>query len=283
MQLDYFLGPQEVKSGLGSGFIWNTEGYIVTNFHVIKDANSIRVTLPSNKTLQAKFIGAEPERDIAVIKLVGTKLNLNPIKIGDSDTLKTGQDAIAIGNPFGLDHSMSRGIISALGRSAPSLVNGVTIRDMIQTDAAINPGNSGGPLLNSSGELIGMNTQIYSPSGSSSGVGFAVPQKTISRIVPQLIQHGKVIKPSLGIMHNAHLQNYLSLRTEGVLIADTQRGGPADQAGLVGIRRNKMGEFELGDIITQIDQFNIKSYDDLYNALDPVSYTHLTLPTKRIV
>jgi S1-C subfamily serine protease len=189
----------EIPFGVGSGFVWDNKGHIVTNYHVIMEGDSFLVSFHGDKKqYKAELVGAEPKQDIAVIKLKEMPKNLAPLKVGSSHDLMVGQKTLAIGNPFGLDHTITQGIVSALDRKIPG-IGDVTIHGMIQTDSSINPGNSGGPLLDSTGELIGMNTIIYSKSGSSSGVGFAVPVDSIKRIVPQLIKHGKVIRPGLGV------------------------------------------------------------------------------------
>ncbi|HLP62691.1 MAG TPA: trypsin-like peptidase domain-containing protein, partial [Candidatus Deferrimicrobium sp.] len=194
---DFFYREDAVARGSGSGFIWDNQGHIVTNYHVIEDGDIFAVTLPNQQQRKARLIGKEPNKDIAVLKIEGDLKELNALKVGSSKTLLVGQKVVAIGNPFGFDHSVTTGIVSALGRQMMG-AGGVTIRDMIQTDASINPGNSGGPLLNSDGELIGMSTMIYSSTGTSAGIGFAVPVDTIKKIVPQIIRYGKVIRPGLG-------------------------------------------------------------------------------------
>jgi S1-C subfamily serine protease len=202
-----------IPSGAGSGIIWDNKGHVVTNFHVISGADNLAVSI-GNHTFPAKVIGAEPRKDIAVLKLESHKaLSLVktyiPFEIANTDELLVGQKAIAIGNPFGLDHSLTIGVISALGRQVPG-IGGVTIHDMIQTDASINPGNSGGPLLDSSGKLIGLNTLIYSQSGASAGIGFAVPANEIKRMVDQIIQHGRVKLAGIGIQRmEANIANRL--------------------------------------------------------------------------
>ncbi|HOI45119.1 MAG TPA: trypsin-like peptidase domain-containing protein, partial [Candidatus Aminicenantes bacterium] len=189
----FFSSEQEVPRGSGSGFVWDEQGRIVTNYHVIEDGDIFNVTLPNQKERKARLVGKEPNKDIAVLQIEGERAGLFPVRAGSSKDLQVGQKVIAIGNPFGFDHTVTTGIVSAVGRSILG-AGGVTIRDMIQTDASINPGNSGGPLLNSAGELIGMNTMIISPSGASSGIGFAVPVDIIKKIVPEIIRFGKVIR-----------------------------------------------------------------------------------------
>jgi len=264
---DFFSWTEEaVPRGSGSGFVWDDKGHIITNYHVIEDGDLFNVTLPNQEERQAKLIGKEPNKDIAVLKIEGSLSGLFPIKVGTSSNLQVGQKVIAIGNPFGFDHTVTTGIVSALGRSMPG-AGGVTIRDMIQTDASINPGNSGGPLLNSSGELIGMNTMIISPSGASSGIGFAIPVDTIKKIVPQIIRYGRVIRPGLGIslLSDRYGQR---LGIQGVVIYEVPADSEAYKKGLRGLTRNRLGRLVIQDIIKAIDGQKIRSYDDLYNLLD---------------
>ena len=188
----------EVPQGSGTGFVWSRQGHIVTNFHVIYGADAITVTLADQVEYKAKVVGVDPDHDIAVLQIQAPESALQPVTIGNSQSLRVGQKVLAIGNPFGLDHTLTTGVVSALGRTIKSMSNR-TIEGVIQTDAAINPGNSGGPLLDSAGRLIGMNTQIVSPSGAFAGIGFAVPADTVSRTVPELIKHGKLIRPGLGV------------------------------------------------------------------------------------
>lgn len=264
---DFFSWTEEaVPRGTGSGFIWDEQGHIITNYHVIEDGDLFNVTLPNQEERQAKLIGKEPNKDIAVLRIEGNLKGLQPIKIGSSSNLQVGQKVIAIGNPFGFDHTVTTGIVSALGRSMPG-IGGVTIRDMIQTDAAINPGNSGGPLLNSAGELIGMNTMIISRSGTSSGVGFAIPVDTIKKIVPQIIKYGKVIRPGLGISLLSDRYR-AQLGIEGVVIYEVPPDSEAYQKGLRGLTRSRLGRLVIQDIIKEIDGKKVRSYDDLYNLLD---------------
>ncbi|HAR36898.1 MAG TPA: 2-alkenal reductase [Acidobacteria bacterium] len=264
---DFFSWTEEaVPRGSGSGFVWDERGHIITNYHVIEDGDLFNVTLPNQEERQAKLIGKEPNKDIAVLKIEGNLQGLFPIKVGTSSNLQVGQKVIAIGNPFGFDHTVTTGIVSALGRSMPG-AGGVTIRDMIQTDAAINPGNSGGPLLNSAGELIGMNTMIVSPSRSSSGIGFAIPVDTIKKIVPQIIKYGRVIRPGLGLslLSDRYGQR---LGIQGVVIYEVPVDSEAYRKGLRGLTRNRLGRLVIQDIIKEIDGKKIRSYDDLYNLLD---------------
>ncbi len=267
--VDPWEGTQnEVDSGSGSGFIWDKNGYIVTNFHVVAGAQSLTVTLRDQQVYEAKVVGLEKRKDIAVLKIAAPADQLVPIEVSHvRQALEVGQKTIAIGNPFGLDHTLTTGVISALGRQVQG-AGGVTIRDMIQTDAAINPGNSGGPLLDSSGKLIGMNTMIVSGSGSSVGIGFAVPASTIARVVPQLVKSGRVdeVGIGVGIDPNQHWERRFGLR--GVLILSVNKGSSADKAGLRGTRRVAGSRIALGDLIVGINNKSINDYDELYNTLD---------------
>jgi len=270
---DLNMRPLETQTGSGTGFIWDTQGHIVTNFHVIdtgRTPGSYAVTLYDQETYDAVFVGGEPKRDIAVLRIDAPpeKLaKLTPLRILDGEgTIDVGQKAIAIGNPFGLDHTLTTGVVSAKGREVVGY-GGLTIRDMIQTDASINPGNSGGPLLDSRGRLIGMNTMIVSKTGSSAGIGFAVPVMTIRRIVPQLIAHGKVERAGIGI---SFLDDAIAARAKikGVIITGVMRGSPAAQAGLIALRQTRDGRILLGDVLVGIDDASVENYDDLYNALE---------------
>jgi len=264
---DFFFASEEaVPRGNGSGFVWDDRGHIVTNFHVIEDGDIFNVALPGGEQRRAKLIGREPNKDIAVLKIEGDLAGLFPLPMGASRDLQVGQKVIAIGNPFGFDHTVTTGIVSALGRSMPG-AGGVTIRDMIQTDASINPGNSGGPLLNSAGELIGMNTMIISPSGASSGIGFAVPVDTIRKFVPEIIRNGKVVHPGLGVSLMSD-QYARRVGVEGVAILEVPRGSAAARAGLEGLGRDRFGRLFLGDVVVAVDGTKVRSYDDLYTALE---------------
>jgi S1-C subfamily serine protease len=256
----------EIPQGAGSGFIWDSAGYIVTNFHLIQNAQAATVTLSDQSTHQAKLIGAEPDKDIAVLKINSPGTNLSPIAVGTSKDLRVGQKVFAIGNPFGFDHTLTTGIISGLGREIRSVTER-PIQGVIQTDAAINPGNSGGPLLDSAGRLIGMNTAIVSPSGAYSGIGFAVPIDTINRIVPQIIKTGKATKPGLGIRV---IESDLARRhgVVGAIVANVIPGSPAEKIGLEGIHRLANGAIELGDVITAINGIPVEDGNDLLKVLD---------------
>ena len=263
----FYQSDQPVARGIGSGFVWDDMGLIVTNFHVIEDGDKFMVSLPNQKQVEAKLIGREPTRDIAVLQLQEKVPDLQPVQIGSSKDLLVGQKVIAIGNPFGFDHTVTTGIVSAIGRNMPG-AGDVTIRDMIQTDASINPGNSGGPLLDSSGALIGMNTMIISPSGTSSGVGFAVPVDLIKKTVPEIIQFGKVTKPGIGGLTFLSDEYAAQARVTGAVIRDVPRDSQAYELGLRGLGRDSYGRLYIRDVITAIDGKKIKSYDDLFTALD---------------
>ncbi len=257
----------EVPKGSGSGFIWDNEGHIVTNYHVIQGANKFKVQLSSQQEgIEAELVGVAPSKDLAVIKLKEMPKNLKALPVGGSNNLLVGQSVYAIGNPFGLDYTLTTGIISALGREIQG-TDGTPIRDVIQTDAAINPGNSGGPLLNSSGKLIGVNTAIYSPSGAYAGIGFAIPVDIVKWVVPELIQYGKIKRPTLGIsIANARVMAQLKLT--GILVIDVEKGSAADKAGILPTKRARNGNIQLGDVIIGIDDNKIEKYGDLVLALE---------------
>ncbi|MDQ7837183.1 MAG: trypsin-like peptidase domain-containing protein [Thermodesulfobacteriota bacterium] len=273
MELDFFLNPVP-KQGSGSGIILDSRGYILTNHHVITEAQSIHVTLSDGGSYPAKLVGSDPDSDLAVIKIDAPGDKLKPVRLGDSDQLQVGQKVLAIGNPFGLNETLTTGIISSIGRSirAPS---GLLIEDMIQTDASINPGNSGGPLLNSRGELIGINTAIFSPSGGSVGIGFAIPVNTARKVFPQLMARGYVEYPWLGAglqTLRPSLAEALKLPVRyGVMLAEVVKDGPADRAGLRGAARQvRLGNTIVaigGDIILQIDGKKVESGDVLIRYL----------------
>jgi S1-C subfamily serine protease len=257
----------EIPQGTGSGFIWDEDGHVVTNFHVIYQAENIQVTLSDQSKWKAELVGEAPDKDLAVLKIRAPKDKLRPILLGTSSDLKVGQSVYAIGNPFGLDLTLTTGIISALGREIESLTRR-PIQGVIQTDAAINPGNSGGPLLDSAGRCIGINTAIYSPSGAYAGVGFAVPIDTVSRIAPQLILHGKVIEPGLGVqVAEDHIARQIGIE-DGVLVLDIDPRGAAAKAGTRPTRYDVEGNIVLGDIILSIDGKSVKSANDLYKILE---------------
>jgi 2-alkenal reductase len=253
-----FLQP----AGTGSGFVWDTLGHVITNNHVVAGADAVAVKLDQGETLPARVIGRAPDYDLAVLKLNVLPKDLRPIPLARSNNLKIGQRVYAIGNPFGLDRTLTTGIISATGRRLPT-ARGREVPGVIQTDAAINPGNSGGPLLDSAGRLIGVNTAILSGSGASAGVGFAVPVDLVNKVVPQLIANGRMPTPGIGIM--AAPENIASqLNISGVIIAQVTPGSPAAKAGLRGIKR-VIGK--LGDIIVKVNGQPVDSVHDLAQAL----------------
>lgn len=269
VQRSFFdLNPIEVPAGTGTGFVWDEAGHIVTNFHVVQNSKNAVVSFHNDKTeYKAEVIGIEPAKDVAVLKLLTKPANLRAIPLGNSDQLIVGQKAMAIGNPFGLDHTITSGIISALGRKIEG-IGGVSINGVIQTDASINPGNSGGPLLNSSGQVIGINTMIISPSGSSAGIGFAVPINEAKRAVPQLIQFGKMIRPILGIQPLPERYQERFGIDEGLAIMEVIKNSPAGKAKLQGMRNDQFGRTYLGDIIVEMDGKKVKNYDDYFQIMD---------------
>jgi len=261
----YTLRPLEIPQGTGSGFIWDTDGHIVTNYHVIAGASKISVTCNDQSTYPARPIDADPDNDIAILKIDAPVEKLVPLKIGVSGNLQVGQKVLAIGNPFGLDSTLTVGVISALGRSIRSKTN-EEIHNVIQTDAAINPGNSGGPLLDSFGRVIGVNTAIVSPTGAYAGIGFAIPIDTVNRIVPRLIAELKTARAGLGIRlfpDSVLAQQGLS----GAGIVEVTPGSAADRAGLKGAYKT-WSRIYLGDIILEMDGTEIRTSDDLVRFLD---------------
>jgi S1-C subfamily serine protease len=257
--------PTEIPRGSGSGFLWDKEGHVVTNFHVIQGADAAKVTLADQSSWDAVLVGAEPNKDIAVLKIKADADVLRPLPLGTSNDLQVGQKVFAIGSPFGLDQTLTTGVISGLGREIESVTQH-PIKGVIQTDAAINPGNSGGPLLDSAGRLIGVNTAIYSPSGAYAGIGFAVPVDIVNRVVPQLLKHGKVVRPGLGVsIAGEQLANRLGI--DGVLVIQVMPDGAAAKAGVQPTKAEK-GEITLGDVIVGMDDTKIESASDLYAALD---------------
>jgi S1-C subfamily serine protease len=264
---DPFVGVFDVPAGSGSGFVWDDKGHVVTNFHVIEGAKRLTVTLQNQKSFPARVVGTERRKDIAVLAIESPPAGLHPIKLPAKDIqLEVGQKVVAIGNPFGLDQTLTTGVISALGRQVEG-AGGVTIRDIIQTDAAINPGNSGGPLLDSSGQLIGMNTMIYSRTGSWAGIGFAVPVSTIQRIVPQIVQTGHAEQVGIGVMFDQERRLERAHRIPGFIVLRVLPSSPAEKAGLRGVTRTADG-IALGDVLLAVDGTPLRSYDDLYNAFD---------------
>jgi S1-C subfamily serine protease len=268
---DFFGMFERPVEGAGSGSIIDEQGNILTNYHVIANAEKLTVSFGTGKNYPAKVVGRDPDTDLAVIRLLETpKEALTIVPMGDSDKLIVGQKVLAIGNPFGLDRTLTTGVISGLQRPIRAQ-NRRQIEGAIQTDASINPGNSGGPLLDSHGRMIGINSQIESTSGSSAGVGFAIPINIAKRVVPELIKTGEVRRPKLGIVPRdvESLQNQVRLPvTSGVLIWQVQPGGPAANAGLRGMVQTEDGDIELGDIIVGLDGEKINNNDELYRALN---------------
>jgi S1-C subfamily serine protease len=267
-QRDLFsANVMQVPRGTGSGFVWDGAGHIVTNFHVIQGANAARVTMADQSSYPARLVGAFADRDLAVLKIDAPPAKLAPIALGSSRDLQVGQRVYAIGNPFGLDQTLTLGIVSALNREIESF-NGRTIRGVVQTDAAINPGNSGGPLLDSAGRLIGVNTQIASPSGASAGIGFAIPADEVNRIVPRLVRDGRFVRPALGVTAGPpNLQRALNL-PRGVAIVQVGSGSPAARAGLQAFRRERGGDVVAGDVITAINDEPVADLDDMLAQLE---------------
>jgi len=272
---DFFWGDQS-QEGTGSGFIIDKEGHIVTNNHVVENAETITVNLSDETSIEAKVIGTDPGTDLAVIKIDVPPDKLQTVELGSSANLRVGQRAIAIGNPFGLDRTLTTGVISSLGRPLQESQNSRTIYDVIQTDAAINPGNSGGPLLDSNGKVIGVNSAIYSPSGGSVGVGFAIPVDTVKRVTASIIEKGYYPHPWLGVSGyslSADLAKYLNLTVErGVLIAQVTSGQSAERAGLRGgSRRVQVGNYVIltgGDILTAMDGNALRGTEDMVKYLE---------------
>ncbi len=267
LRRDFFsMDVTEVPQGSGSGFIWDAHGHVVTNHHVIQNGQTFSVTLPSGVTREAKVIGVEQRKDLAVLHFDTEGLEITALPVGRSDRLIVGQKVLAIGNPFGLDRTLTTGIISALGREFPTQ-GGFVIEDVIQTDASINPGNSGGPLIDSAGRVIGVNTAIYSPSGTSAGIGFAIPIDTVARIVPQLIRYGQVRRAGLGI---TVVSDYFARRwgVSGVVVREVFAGSEAARAGLRSIGWDHRGNPISADIVTAIDGRGVANFAELANALD---------------
>lgn len=280
MGMNWFFEPIAEDGGSGSGSIIDSRGYVITNVHVIEKATKIYISLYDGSQYEGRVVGSDVESDIAVLKFDPPKdLVLKTIQFGDSEKLKVGQKVIAIGNPFGFERTLTTGIVSALGRPIKNS-NNIIIRGMIQTDASINPGNSGGPLLDTAGNMIGINTMIYSSSGSNAGIGFAVPASTARRVVSDLLQYGKVrrgaIQASLVQMSRA-IADYARLDiSQGILVSETARGGNADKAGIKGgtqaVRygnsRNARTFYIGGDIIVGIDGVQVSTYSDYYSMLE---------------
>ncbi|MDD2600660.1 MAG: trypsin-like peptidase domain-containing protein [Kiritimatiellae bacterium] len=259
----------EVEQGSGSGFVWDKDGHIVSNYHVIHNASRINVTFPDGTGYAAEIVGVAPDYDLAVLKINAPPELLHPVEVFSSINLEVGRNVYAIGNPFGLDTTLSAGIVSALGRTITSMTDR-KIYNVIQTDAAINPGNSGGPLLNCCGEIIGVNTAILSPSGAYAGIGFAVPSDTVSRIVPQLIKKGRVTRAGLGLRL---LPDHVTSRSkiDGVAIYAVFDQTPAAAAGLQGLRISPANKLLFGDIITAVNSTPVKTTEELQAILDPLN------------
>jgi len=266
-----FFGEVEEGQGSGSGSVIDEQGDILTNYHVIEGSQKLTVSFGGDKTYQAKVVGGDPDTDLAVIKVEAPPEALHVVPLGDSDNLVVGQKVLAIGNPFGLDRTLTTGVISGLQRPIRAR-NNHPIEGAIQTDASINPGNSGGPLLDSHGRMIGINSQILSPSGASAGVGFAIPVNIAKRIVPQLLKDGTVRRPKLGIVpYNIKNIDSTQVRlpvTDGVMIYNLDPQGGAAQAGLHALQQTDDGDVILGDIIVSIDGEKVSTNDDLYRILD---------------
>ncbi len=260
------LNPLEVPRGTGSGVIWDDEGHIVTNYHVIRGVDRAEVTLNDNSVWEADVIGEAPDKDLAVLRIDAPEDKLRSVPVGTSENLQVGQRVFVIGNPFGLDQTLTTGVISGLGREILSQTQR-PIRDVIQTDAAINPGNSGGPLLDSAGRLIGVNTAIYSPSGAHAGIGFAVPVDTVNRVVPQLIAEGEIVHPGLGIeIHSDQMARQFQIN--GVVVSEVPEDSAGGQAGLEGMTAGDGGRWILGDVIVGLEGVRIRNTSDLYRELE---------------
>lgn len=269
---DFFFGAYPTQ-GSGSGSILDTKGNILTNYHVVERATRLEVTLTDNSTYPATLVGVDPDNDLAVIRITAPPEKLRVVPLGGSGKLKVGQKVLAIGNPFGLNQTLTTGVISALGRPLRA-ENGRTIENVIQTDASINPGNSGGPLLNSAGELIGINTAIYSPGQGSVGIGFAVPVDVARQVIPDLLQFGRVKRPWLGVTASYQVNSRVAQRfglsvSEGVILTGIAPGSPAAKAGLYASDRviQRGNQIVTGDILVKIDEVPIKTSDDVFRAL----------------
>jgi S1-C subfamily serine protease len=273
IQMDFLFNAFPTQ-GSGSGSVIDPKGHILTNYHVVANAQDLEVTLADGSKWLAKLIGTDPDSDLAVIKIGVPKEKLKVIPMGNSNGLRIGQKVLAIGNPFGLQRTLTTGIVSSLGRTIRSEA-GTLIEDVIQTDAAINPGNSGGPLLNSDGEIIGINSAMLSPSGGNVGIGFAIPVNTAKRVVPELLSRGYVTYPWIGATIQSlipEVAKYLKLKIErGAMIAEVVKGGPADKAGLKGghkkIQVGNMIVFVGGDIAVRVDQHDVKTNDELIHYI----------------
>jgi len=264
---------EEVEAGGGSGFLWDADGHVVTNYHVVQQASGAYVTFSGSDSFEAELVGVSPDHDLAVLKINTKEQNLakdlEPLPLGESSPLQVGQSVYAIGNPFGLDYTLTTGVVSALDRQVRG-ISGRPIENVIQTDAAINPGNSGGPLLDSSGRVIGVNTMIYSPSGASAGIGFSVPIDTARRVVPQIIATGQYSPPKLGIYapDNLSARVQKQLQINGIAIADIVPDSSADKIGLRGMTQDRRGQIKIGDVLQSVDGEEVNNLNDLFLILD---------------
>ena len=265
---DFFsLNVFEIPQGAGSGFVWDRAGHVITNFHVLSGADRAQVTLADQSVWEARWVGGAPDKDLAVVRIEAPRDQLLPLPQGTSADLQVGQKVFAIGNPFGFDQTLTTGVISALGREIASQ-SGPPIRDVIQTDAAINPGNSGGPLLDSAGRLIGVNTAIFSPSGAYAGIGFAIPADIVNWVVPELIAHGRLVRPSLGVeLASDRLAQRLGVE-QGALVVDVEQGSSAERAGIRATRYDGRYRVVLGDLVVAIDGQPVKSAPDVLLLLE---------------
>ena len=265
---DFYYQYREQSAGTGSGFVWDNDGHIVTNYHVIENATSFQVVFYEQSSFDAELVGVSPDHDLAVLRINAPENLLRPVLVGESNDLEVGQSVFAIGNPFGLNQTLTTGVISAISRTIES-PSGKRIDDVIQIDAAINPGNSGGPLLDSAARLVGVNTAIYSPSGASAGVGFSIPVDTVNRIVPLLIKRGDYVPPQLGIQTVEALNTAMRRKgIEGVAIVGLVRGGPAQRAGLRSATPSRSGSaFVLGDVIQAINGTKVSKLQDILDEL----------------
>ncbi|EYD76129.1 serine protease, putative [Rubellimicrobium mesophilum DSM 19309] len=258
----------EVPLGTGSGWVWDGEGHILTNAHVIQGASSASVQLADGRAFDARLVGADTVHDLAVLQIEGEDLPA-PLSLAPPEPPQVGTKVLAIGNPFGLDWTLTTGIVSALERELPGDQAGAIRRGLIQTDAAINPGNSGGPLLNSAGQVIGVNTAIYSPSGGSAGIGFAIPAATVGRVVPELIRTGHYSPPTLGLLFDARINSAVNRQgLDGVLVLDVPRGSEAETAGVEAAQFTRDGRIVPGSVITAVEGEPVATLDDLLADID---------------
>ena len=280
---DFFSrNVMRVPQGTGSGFVWDGQGRIVTNYHVVRGAQGALVRLGDQRSFQARLVGFSSEHDIAVLQVDVPSELPPPIPVGSSAELRVGQTVLAIGNPFGLDHTLTTGIVSALNRTVENEQGG-PIDNVIQTDAAINPGNSGGPLIDSAGRLIGINTMIYSPSGAYAGIGFAVPVDTINRVVPRIIAYGCYVRPTLGISADDEVGRRLIGDEQGVPVLGVTAGSPAQRAGLRAWESTANGRIRPGDVIEAVDGRAVENYGALINVLDAQEFgERITLTVRRV-